>query len=306
MELNEHQWERVAVTLESDGTADDLIAAALIRRATLGDSLRALADLDRAMQLAPRQPDAAWLALIGCADVRDCSQAQRRAQLLELDPRNAAASYAALTEARANADVAAEDLALASMADAKYFDVYWSRLIARAAAALAQPRGPSQHPLRELPLAANEVVGWLAAVAIPPFSATSSTCKGDRLKRDAVVEWCRKLAVALDDGDTYIAQSIGRAIATRVWEPGSIEFARFSQRKREYSYIQELIRPYDLAVHDSTENTQRWLDRLRANRSEHDAYREWLIELGIPADPPADWEPEGAQAQPDRKRIAVK
>ena len=182
------------------------------------------------------------------------------------------------------------------MADAQHFDLYWSRLLTRAADELAKPRGSRHRPLRELTMAGVEVVGWLAAVAIPSFSATSNTCKGERLKRDDVIAWCRKLAVALDNSDTYIAQMIGRAIATRVWTPESPEFVRFVKRNREYSYIRKTIEPYFDMVQGSDEDTRRWLNRFRANRSEHDAFRAWLTELGIPPDPPADWVPEEPDA----------
>ena len=303
-QLSQRQWELVATTLESDGTADALVAAALVRRVTLADSAGAMADLDRALQLVPEQPDAAWLALNFCNDTPDCSRAQRGAQLRALDPRNAAASYAALTDARSNADEMAEDVALATMADAAYFDLYWSRLLTRTADALAQPRGPAQRPLRELPLASIEITGWLAAVAIPPFSATGSSCKDDRLKRDDVVAWCRKLAEVLANGDTYIAQMVGLGIAARVWTPGSPELARFQQRKREYSYVQKQTQQYNDMAHLTAEEAGRMIDRYRANRNEHDVYRAWLIELGIPPDPPADWRSE-YDTPPTARRIAI-
>ena len=303
-QLSPRQWELVATTLESDGTADALVAAALVRRVTLKDSAGAMADVDRALQLVPEQADAAWLALNFCKDTPDCSRAERGARLRALDPQNAAASYADLTDARSNADVTAEDLALATMADAAYFDLYWSRLLTRTADALAQPRGPAQRPLRELPLASIDIAGWLAAVAIPPFSATSSSCKDERLKRDDVVAWCRKLAAVLANGDTYIAQMVGLGIATRVWTPQSPELARFQQRKREYSYVQKQTQPYNDMVHVTAEEAGRWLNRYRAHRSEHDVYRAWLIELGIPPDPPADWQSE-YDRPPTARRIAV-
>jgi hypothetical protein len=294
-ELSAHQWKRVTATLEQAASVDDLVTAALIRNTALRDPSGALTNLDRALELDPRQPDAAWLALSICAEIRNCSQAPRSARLIALDPGNSAANYPALREARATTDIAAEDIALAEMAGSKYFDVYWSRLITRSTGALAKPRGSAHRPLRELRLTTVEAVGWLAGAAIPPFSATSDTCKGDRLKRADVVEWCQRLASVLDNGDTYISQMIGRAIATRVWAPESVELTHFVQRRREYNYVQEMIRPYQDAVYLSVENTERWLNRFRANRSERDVYRAWLVDLGIPADPPADWESEATK-----------
>jgi hypothetical protein len=269
-DLNSRDWKRVASTLEHGASADDLVTAALINRVTLRDSAGALNDLDRSLKLDPSQPEAAWLALSICVETRECSQAPRSALLANLDPDNAAASYGLLKDARARSDTIAEDQALAAMAKAKYFDVYWSRLVTRTADALAKPRGSAQRPLREIRLGAVEGLGWLAGAAIPPFSATSDTCKGERLKRDDVVGWCRQLARVLDNGDTFIAQMIGRAIAKRAWPPESIELTPFDVSRREFDYLSQATQPHDNTVAESVENTQRWLNRFRTNRRERD------------------------------------
>jgi len=283
------QWTQVVESLEREATPDALVTAALIRGAQLRDASGAIVSLERALVLDPRQPDAAWLALALCVQTADCQIAPRASTLAALDPGNAVADYPALAAAHAKGDITAEDRALAAMAEGKTFDIYWSRLITRATDTLARPRGRTHRPLRELRQAATEVVGWLAAVGIPAFTSVSGTCKGERLQRDDVIAWCRKLAGVLDNGDTYIAAMMGRAIGYRVWPPESSEYAVFRERLREYRYVTETVKPFADKAEKSIVDTQRVLDRLRTNRSERDAFRQWLTDLHIPPDPPAGW-----------------
>ncbi len=292
------EWNAALETLEREATADSFLTAAFIHSAPLRDPSRVLDFLDRSLDLSPQQPDVAWLALNVCVRTPDCSVAPRVATLIRLDPRNAVAHYPALTEARKNGDVAAEDRALGAMADAEYFDVYWSRLITRTLDTLTRPRGAAQRPLREFPDVAIEVVGWMLALGIPSFNATANTCSGERLKRDDVVENCRKLARVLDNGDVYIGQRIGHRMALQVWPPDSADAASFRAKAREASYIYEAIRPFDNAVNESAANARSWLDRHRVNRRELDVYRQWLTDVGVPATPPSDWVPESERQKP--------
>lgn len=278
-------WAAIARTLESTNAPDSLVAAALIRKAQLRDSPGSLDDLDRALRTDPHQPDAAWLALGICTETPGCPRGPRESLLEHLDPGNAAAKIGRLTDARSANDAVAEDAALASMAESTYFDVYWSRLIARSSDALSQADPRTRRPLRALEQAAVDVVGFLAALSIPPFSSVSNTCKGERLGRDDVVARCRKLAMVLANGDTYIASSMGRAIAKRVWPRESAEYAVFEQNYREYDYVKDALAPYQDAASSSPSETRQMIDRYRANRRERDVFRQWLADLGLPPDP---------------------
>ena len=289
-QLSSGQWRKMANTLEREGTTDALVTAALIREAQLRDSAAAMVSLDNALKLNPQQPDATWIALNVCSATAGCATAPYATKLAELDPGNAAAHYPDLSAARARGDVAAEDQALSRMANAGYFDICWSRLLTRVTDTLTQPRGTSRRPLRVLPQAAMETIGWLAADAIPPFTSTVHTCRDERLKREDVVAWCRKLAGVMDNSDTVIATMMARAIAKPVWAPESAEAAKFRERSRESNYVREALEPYNKEeVLNTAQSMQRWVDRFRTNRSEREVYRQWLKELGIPPDPPADW-----------------
>jgi hypothetical protein len=289
------EWRRIADTLEGERSAASLSTAALIHLAALKNEPRSLELLDAAATFATTDPAIAWLALNVCGSIDDCDIAARAQRLIDLDGGNAAAHYPALSRARRKNDPVAEDRALAAMADSGYFDVYWSRSVVRAVDTLAEPRGRKRRSLRELQWAANDAMGWLAAAAIPSFSAAVDTCKGERLSRSAVKASCRSLAEVMENGDTYVAQAIGRAIASRVYEPVDPQFARIEERQRAQRYASERIGPHVEDALSTPDKANAWLDRFRVHRREADVYRAWLADLGIPPDAPADYVPKSAR-----------
>jgi hypothetical protein len=293
-ELDAKEWRKIAATLEAESSAAPLSTAALIQL-SLKDEPKSLELLDRAATFAPTDPGIAWLALNVCTLIDGCDIGVRSSRLVDLDGGNAAAHYPALSRARQTKDSAAEDRALAAMAGAGYFDVYWSRLIVRAVDTLTEPRGRKRTPLRGIQWATNDAVGWLAIAAIPPFSAAADTCKGERLSRHDVKASCRSLAEVMENGDTYIAQAIGRAIGSRVYDATDAQLARIEERNRAARYASDMIAPHTEESMRTPEKASAWLDRFRVHRRESDVYRAWLIELGIPPDPPAAYVPKSAQ-----------
>lgn len=283
------QWLKVAATLEADQSPASLSTAALIHLSQQ-DKPKALALIDGAAALAPTDPSIAWLSLNICGMSDDCNPTDRAARLLDLDGGNAAVHYPALVRARRNKDAAAEDQALAAMASSGYFDVYWSRLTVRAADTLAAPRGRKGTPLRGVQWATSDAVGWLAYAAIPPFSATSDSCKGERLSRDDVKDWCQKLVEVMENGDTFIAQAIGQGIGSRVFDSTDRRFDLVEERKRQGRYLRDAVAPHVENSMSTPGKANSWLDRFRVHRREADVYRAWLVELGLPPDAPTGYE----------------
>jgi hypothetical protein len=165
----------------------------------------------------------------------------------------------------------------------------------RAVDTLAEPRGRKRAPLRVGQWAANEVVGWLAIAAIPTFSAAANTCKAERLSLPDVKAWCRTLVEVMENGDTFLAQAVGRAIGTRVYDATDPQLARIEARLLAARYASDMIAPHVEDSVNTPEKANAWLDRFRVHRRESDVYRAWLIELGIPPDPPADYVPKSAK-----------
>lgn len=293
-ELDAKEWRKIAATLEAESSAASLSTAALIQL-SLKDEPKSLELLDRAATFAPTDPGIAWLALAVCTLIDGCDIGARSSRLVDLDGGNAAAHYPALSRARLTKDPAAEDRALAAMADSGYFDVYWSHLLVRAVDSLTEPRGRKRTPLRDIQWATSDAVGWLAFAAIPSFSAAADTCRGERLSRRDVKAWCRSLVEVMENGDTFIAQAIGHVIGSRVYDATDVQLARVEERRRAARYARDVIAPHTDESMSTPEKANAWLDRFRVHRREADVYRAWLIAHGIPPDPPADYVPKSAQ-----------
>jgi hypothetical protein len=275
---DQREARSIAATLEATGSADSLVAAALVRHVLLREPRDSVALLDRAASLSPGQADIAWLTLMVCFQSSACDLAARAEQVVTLDPRNAAGHYVGLVKALDQPDVNAEDRALAAMAGSEYFDLYWSRLITRTTDALA-----TTQPLHR---AVAQSTGWLSAIVIPPFQHVSQTCSDERMERAEVLARCRELAMVFDRGDTLLAQSFGRSIAYRAWPPDSPEFAAFRKRDRHATYLLVNSPPLEKSLAEREASAQRWLASLRANRDELQAQRQQFLAAGIPPDPP--------------------
>jgi hypothetical protein len=78
------------------------------------------------------------------------------------------------------------------------------------------------------------VIGYLAAQAIPAYQYISNSCKGERLQQPAAIEVCRGVAKATQNGDTYVTEMIGVAIAKRVWPEGSPDWKVAAEERNEY------------------------------------------------------------------------
>ena len=168
--------------------------------------------------------------------------------------------------ARANAsnDEAARIAVLSALARTERVDLYWTMLIVHLTRALADPQNVP------LPEALVDVMGVLAAQAIPAYSATSNLCKGDRLNSAEVVEDCRGVALAFERGDTNITEMIGVAIAKRVWPMDPRNGRRLPRRDvsmhtvPQCRYTWRSIHPQ---THAGQPSTWRCARRIFANRT---------------------------------------
>jgi hypothetical protein len=80
----------------------------------------------------------------------------------------------------------------------------------------------------------------MAAQAIPAYQYASTSCKGERLQQPQVTEICRGVAKALQNGDTYLTEMIGVAIAKRVRHEDSPEWKAAAEERRVYDYRSKL------------------------------------------------------------------
>jgi hypothetical protein len=280
----ERQLAAARTVLERRSDADSLAAAGLSRTVG-GNSVAALSLLSRATALAPERADLAWLELQLCRNVPACDADAKSARLRALDPANGAAWFAAVTRASAANEEAPKLTVLSAMAHAQRVDIYWNTRIVHLTRALADTH---KIPLQE---ALVGLVGVLAAQGVPAYSATSNLCKGDRLSNADVLEDCRGVAMALEQGDTAITQMIGLSIAKRVWPVDSPEWNAAAEARRVSSYRLTLTSKSEFAALSDSHSAARYLELCAQYRREQDVLRAELIDEGQSPDPPPDWVP---------------
>ena len=273
----EMRMAHAADLLGSRTDADSLAAAGLLNLVKSRD--RSLRLIEKATADAPERPDLVWLQIQFCQAEPPCNPQPLEERLRSLDVRNGAGWMGTLARADKANDEQAKSAALAAISRSERLDIYWTTLVARLSRATAKTKAVS------LTEAEISVIGILAAQAIPAYQVLSNACKGERLKRDDVMEVCRGIAKALKDSDTYITEMIGVAIAKRVWPESSLQWKEAMEARRSWEYRANLLSESDAwnAAH-----TDEYLTLCAQNRREQDVYKAELIASGRNPDPPPD------------------
>jgi beta-lactamase regulating signal transducer with metallopeptidase domain len=270
----EKRMVRAAELLAQRSDADSLAAAGLLiafqRRE---EGLRLVA---RASLLAPQRADLVWLHIQLCEAVADCDTEPMENRLRTLDAQNGAGWLGALARASKHGDEAAKSAALAAIARSERVDIYWTTLIARLSPPIASTKAVSLYE------AQIDVIGALAAVAIPALRHMTDACKSDRMEQSDVVEVCRGVANSLMNGDTAIMESIGTSLAKQVWPENSAKRVEVAEAKRILDYRMRSVGLSDawLNAHASD-----YLDLLKQHRREQDLFKAVLIAAGKNPDP---------------------
>jgi hypothetical protein len=252
--------------------ADSLAAAGLM------SDEQSLTFLARATAAAPDRPDLLWLQAMRCTRFPACDPAPAERRLRELDPTNGAGWWAAMTRAGATRDSDGTDAALTAISRSERVDIYWTTLIAHLSRAIAQTKKKS---LEESEVA---VIGHLAALPIPPYQTISTSCKGERLQQPGVIETCRGIAKAFQNGDSYLTEMLGVAIAKRVWPEDSPEWKAAAEQRRVYDYRSML---YSKLEQRSLTHPEEYLILCTQNRREADLFAAQLTAAGYDPNPPA-------------------
>jgi hypothetical protein len=267
--------DQTIVALAQMTDADSLAAAGLMSVSKNTD--QSLAFLARATVAAPDRADLLWLQAMECAEFPPCDPVPSERRLRELDPTNGAGWWAAMARAGAAHDSEGTDAALAAISHSERVDIYWTTLIAHLSRAVANTKKMS---LQESEVA---VIGYLASQAIPPYQYVSNGCKGERLQQAGVTETCRGVAKALQNGDTYITEMIGVAIAKRVWPEESREWKGAAEDRRVYEYRSKLF----VKLSDRlTKHPDEYITLCEQNRREADLFAAQLIAAGYDPNPP--------------------
>ena len=264
--------------LHIQGDADSLAAAALF-----SDREAGLNALTRAVALAPDRPDLVWLQILTCARIPGCDPEPYAAALHRVDPDNGAAWAALVDRAARRGDLVAETKYLKAIGAAKRYDIYWNATIARMSGALLKVRAA------DIQTILVAVVGYEAAFAIPAYTNVSKACKSPVLEALDRLDDCRHVASVMRNGDTYVTEMIGIAIAQRVWPADGAEHADAVAARRlgKYRMATEATLTSKLATPDDAE---RYLELLRTHRSEQEVAQTLIVAAGKDASPPPEWQ----------------
>jgi hypothetical protein len=267
--------EQVVAALNVRSDADSLAAAGLMSVGKHSDESLSL--LARAVAAAPDRPDLVWLQTQRCSELPPCDPNPFEHRLRELDPANGAGWWGRLARASAAHDNEGTNAALTAISLSERVDIHWTTLVARLSLAVTKTK--------KMSLAESEVavIGYLAAQAIPGYQYVSTSCKGERLQQPQVTEVCRGVAKALQNGDTYVTEMIGVAIAKRVWAEDSPEWKAAAERRRVYDYRAKL---YPRLESRTFTHAEEYRTLCAQNRREQDVLRAQLIAVGENPNPP--------------------
>jgi len=223
------QVEKTKPSASTERSADAYAAEALATYQLQRDGSRSLNLINAAVKQAPSRADLAYVQASLCGLIEGCAPEPYEARLRKLDPKNAVVWMRSLASAQRQRDAAAEAQILDAIGRSERFDVYWNPLVAN----LTLTRAPTQ-PRTEAVL--SETITWLSATIIPEFQPLTLGCSRTRTAEPQWAERCRRISRVLMNSDTFLAESVGIALARQVTAEPS-EIARLDERARTSGYL---------------------------------------------------------------------
>ena len=265
------------------GDPDALATAAVFEGLATGHWNDAPDLAARATAAAPDRADLAYLQLLLCYQMPSCKAEPLETHLRELDPTNGITWIYALGRATRANDSAAANVAFAGLAQARRVDLYWTALVSHMTAMVAGRAGFDESG------AFVYVVGVDAAMVLPPLQPISTTCSAAAVANPDVLAQCRRIVAALEHADTILIESYGNHRAARLWPDGSAESVAIASERRVLDYRMNLWVEQRRAL-NSRKATRTFAGLLGHYSTEQEAFLALCVDLGLQADPPADWQ----------------
>jgi hypothetical protein len=212
---------------------DQLAAHALKSWRVDGDAQRALASIARATELAPDRKDLMWLHVRLCNESRGCEPEPVEARFRKADPQNGAVWLGVLGRSQARRDTRAEDQIIEAMSRAQNFDVRWTSSLWRLTEAIRSTMGTTERPVAT---ALDQATELLSAIAVPALAPLSAACSPENTRDSNRAIRCERIAQALQNSDTTLAEGVGLGIARRIAAPGSVAAATLDERVTTLTY----------------------------------------------------------------------
>jgi len=268
--------------LVAQGDPDSLAAGALVAGSISGYSGSTSLDLAaRAAAGAPDRADLALLQLQLCESTAACDPLPLEQHLRALDPENGIAWTYALLRADREQRPADWEAARGGLAQSKRVDLYWNRTVSHLAKVVAGKAGFDSGAA----LAGAIGIESALMTALQPISRA---CQAPELERPGVLDQCRRIALALRQGDTSLIEADGTSLALRLWPEGSAEHLEVVKERRLLRYRVDLMTRYATQL-NSPQALKALAELLPQYPSEQTAMRALYVRLGLKPDPPADW-----------------
>lgn len=268
----------------SGSRADTLATEALARYALQRDGARAWTLISSATKQRPADTALAFMQMRLCQLIEGCQPEPYEARVRKLDPENAAVWMRSLADAQQRRDAMVEAQVLDAMGRAQRFDVYWNALNAKIATArIANGARPSG--------ALDQSVDWLGATLIPSLQPVMASCSRVRTAEQPWAERCRRVAGALVNGDTYLAESLGTTLAQQV--ASEQEQAQLNERARTARYLWRMYAEIARSQIERDKFAAEILELMRKLRREQQVHLAVVRWAGRPVIPRPTWTDEG-------------
>jgi hypothetical protein len=290
-------WQaQLTTALKSQGDADSLVALALLRRSVTEPryftDAAALDALSAAAAAAPESRAVAALRLQACLAAQACDATEPAAHVQRIDPGNGIAGFASLRSATQSGDATRIDAALATLASASAFNIYFNANTVAATDALGRTRLAAEPNQRRTGKAGEWLVVVTDGYSLYSTAAVEDIAKAcrDSVATDARRSNCLRTFATMQRSDAMVLQSFGADQTLRHAGPATAAAAAARDTRRRFDWYGESLagamKPWNFRQIPAV-----LLDARRSHAREEDAQRALLAHLKVSADPPADWKP---------------
>lgn len=290
-------WQaQLTTTLTAQGDADSLVALALLRRSVTEPrsftDATALNALTAAVAAAPESRAVAALRLQACLAAQACDATEPAAHVRRIDSGNGIADFADLRSATQSGDASRIDSALAALANASAFNIYFNANTVGAADALSRTRLAAEPDQRRNGKAGEWMVVVTDGYSLYSTAAVEDIAKAcrDPAATDARRANCLRTFATLQRSDAMVLQSFGANQTLRHAAPATAAAGAARDTRRRIDWYGESLaaamKPWNFRQIPTV-----LLDARRSHAREEDAQRALLAHLKVSADPPTDWRP---------------
>lgn len=275
--------------------ADLLVAAAELAYPDTEDksrpaALKSPSLIKRAQKFGPDRPLVWWVStFLECGTKEPPCHGDAAVQLQQVASDNAAAWLPTLYGTK---DPGQARAMLASMAQAKRFDDFWTAgvlAVYRALQTLPVPAEVLGHGLNPTAARVNLATS-VGGAFLPNYARLGDLCRTHDAADDALVADCLAVAHLLESGGSFRSQSVGFGLEDSLLPAGTARDVLHARQRaslwQRHQFLELSARfPRDEALARS------YLDLLQENGDELNTVTALLRSQHIATDPPADWRP---------------